>query len=210
MLVSLRNGAATGGGALLVSTSERRITVNGREITVGTIKEAARLCVSDMSPNGVTSHTYVHHLQRQGAPGPIYVPDPWPEVGSQPRMVRLRDQDGRELRDMDAVRRWNAARTVRPGNFGPGTLDTIRRTPQRVAVLRDARDGHLRKDAAGHVVLDALRATPRTRVGRTVSELTEIGALTGPDTDGVVTLSGDGVRLLARFERDLSDDSRRE
>lgn len=172
--------------------AKERITLpDGREVNVGTTADAALLC-------NVKPKTYRYYKDRLGAPGPIVVDDPV----RRGKTMTVRDGDGNELYDLDAVRTWNR---TRPGRGGRGDLSVVRRTDLRLAVLVEAKAGRLRvAPETGHVVAGALRSPllrdPGRKVRTVVTDLQVRGLLAEPDKTGTVTLSAAGETVLKSWQ----------
>lgn len=181
--------------------SKEQITLpGGRVVNAGTITDAARLCVTARSPQGVAVDTFRYYQDRLDAPGPVTIPDPV-RAG---RTMIVRDDDGDELYDLDAVREWNRAR---PGSGGRGDLSVVRRTDLRVAVLVEARAGRLVMDASsGRVRTELLEAPvlrdPGRKVRTVVTDLQVRGLLCEAGGDGRVRLSEAGATLLREWQPD--------
>jgi hypothetical protein len=80
----------------------------GKRHRVGTADDAGRLCVTAEAEHGVSGHQYRRMVRK---PPKTSAPPPGPiDVGG----ALLMDPDTREaLYDLDAVRKWNAARPGR-------------------------------------------------------------------------------------------------
>lgn len=179
--------------------SKEQITLpDGQVVNVGTITDAAGLCATARSPNGVLDDTYRYYRDRLGAPGPLTIADPL-RPG---RTTVVRDVAGREVYDLDAVRAWNRSR---PGSGGRGNLSVVRRTELREAMLSEVKAGRVLLDpTSGKVLADRLqdeRLTSAARAvpGQVLTDL-QLRELVSPvDEFGRVRLSETGAELLARW-----------
>ena len=185
---------------MLVAEEKIRLP-DGREVSAGSIGDAARLCVTARSEHGVSVSAYRLYMRTQGAPGPISVPDPV-RPG---RSMTVRDGAGRELYDLNAVRDWHLTRPG-SGRARPGRVPA--RTELRAALLSEARAGRLvvepptvGRPRGGRVAKGDLEAAVlgpvSSQVLRTqVTALMKAGLLELPDEAGRVVLSGAGATVL--------------
>src|SRR5690606_37956842 len=150
-----------------------------------------RVCVNPRTGKGVSGETYRFYVRTQGAPAPVQIPHPI--TG---RMTTARDEQGRELFDLDAVEAWNKTRP------GPGARKgrPLHWTWQREEILTAARDGLLQL-VDGRPEHTGMELTPR-QVQR-ISELVEAGLLSRPDSPhGQFSLTDAGAEWLAEKETD--------
>ena len=163
--------------------------ING--LRLGTSTEAGAECVTSRSPRGIDGELYRFYMRTQGAPGPYLVRDPITK-----NMVPARDEEGRELFDLDAVKAWNESRP------GPGarTGRPVKWTRMRQDLLTATRDGQLVRAATGRPFHLAVELDPRQL--QRIGELIAAGLIAEPRG------RGGKYRITAAGERWLDQNAR--
>lgn len=176
----------------MLVTERELVMPDGSVIQAGTITDAAAAC-------GIKMNSYFVLRREYGAPGPILVPDP---VTGEP-IPYVFPGTRAEAYDINAVREWRSAQ-VGKGYRPPESLDELRRTPLRVAVLVDAEAGRITLDESGR--LDTSGMAAALAVGKrpvvVVTALRNVGALEPDDGGRRLVLSVAGGTLLERFRRE--------
>lgn len=156
----------------VTATNERsdQVAVIERDgLRLGTSADAGALCGKD----GVSGDTYRWYVRVYGAPGPYKIPHPI--TG---KMVSARDEQGRELFNLDAVAKWDSGRPGQGVRVQPGR--PIKFTQLRWDLLAGARDGRLHlRDGRPHLGDEPLAARSLQRLG----ELLDAGLLDAPPED---------------------------
>lgn len=171
-----------------MTTKEDPVAVIERDgLRLGTAADAGRVCVNPKTGRGVSGPTYRFYVRTQAAPTPYLVRH---QITG--RKVPARDEQGRELFDLDAVAAWNAERP------GPGarTGRPVKWTAQREQMLTAARDRQLwLSDKTGRPVHESLELTARHT--QRISELLDAELLRRPrGRGGRYTLTRAGQEWL--------------
>jgi hypothetical protein len=153
------------------NVKEELVAVIERDgLRLGTAADAGRICVTSRSPGGVSGDMYRYYVREQRAPGPFQVRDP---ITRKP--VSARDEQGRELFDLDAVQRWNAERPGPGARVQPGR--PVKFTQLRHDLIAGASEDRLHLRAGRPWLGDEeLRSRQVQRLG----ELVEAGLLRRP------------------------------
>lgn len=179
-----------------MTTKEDPVAVIERGgLRLGTAADAGEVCVTSRSKRGISAEMFRFYVRTQGAPGPYQVRDPITR-----KLVAARDEEGRELFDLDAVAEWNANRP------GPGARAgrPVKWTEMRRDLMVGARDRKLWLTAdTGRPLHADMELTPR-HVQR-IGELVTAGLLRAPggDRGGRYRLTKAGQKWLA--EHDVPD-----
>ena len=165
---------------------------------LGTAAEAGALCVTDLSPRGVSAETYRSYVRSQGAPPPF---ERWDDMLG--RRVVARDERGARLFDLDAVKAWNRARPGKSTRYGR----PLGWSPIRHLLLVGARDGRLTAvpgDRLGRVQphLDGVRQ--HLRDAQRVGELLRAGLLDLDTDEGRYRITDAGRAWLAEHTDDAN------
>lgn len=169
-------------------------------LRLGTAADAGPLCITDRSEEGVSGDLYRYYVREQGAPGPYQVKDP---ITRKP--VSARDEQGRELFDLDAVAAWNASRPGAGARVVPGR--PVKWSELREVLLAGARDGRLtlNRDGRTYLEADGEPVEQKARNLQRVGELVDAGLIRRPrGQQGRYTLTTAGQRWLEENTRTAS------
>lgn len=167
--------------------AERYVTIDGREVRVGTYADAGALCTPPVSGDTYRRYTITGPaaVMSPPAPGPLDVPDSTDRTGQ--RRTPLLDDNRAAQIDLDAAAEWDAQRPGSGSWRRPADADGLKPSPMLVRLLVAARDGQLAvrrgnaRRVTWRVLVRGVEEPALTRVGQMLAALVSVGAVAAPD-----------------------------